>query len=95
MGNLHMKRQGLQFTKEKPPDTDLEYNIKKNVVYCTTVEPITTKEGKIFSYLCGNFPTTSSKGNKYIHIMCVYTCNDILTTEMNNKIYKEIIQAFK
>ena len=29
MGHLHMRRQGLQSTKEKPPDTDLEDKIKK------------------------------------------------------------------
>ena len=94
MGNLHMKRQGLQFTKEKPPDTDLEYNIKKNVVYCITVEPITTKEGKIFSYLCGNFPTTSRKGNKYIYVMYVHDCNSILTTATKNRSDKDIIRYF-
>ena len=27
MGNLHMRRQGLQYSKEKPPDTDLEDKI--------------------------------------------------------------------
>ena len=43
-----MRRQGLQWTKEKPTDTDLEDKTKKNVVYCTTVEPSTTKEGKIY-----------------------------------------------
>ena len=45
--HLHMRRQGLQLTKEKPLDTDLEENIKTNVVFFTTVEPSTTKEGKI------------------------------------------------
>ena len=43
MGYLHVRRQGLKSTKEKPPDTDLEYNIKTNIVYCRTVDPRTTK----------------------------------------------------
>ena len=47
MGQLHMRKHGLQSTKEKPPDTDLEDKIKMNVVYFTTVDPSTTKEGKI------------------------------------------------
>ena len=47
MGHLHMKRKWLQSTKEKPPDTDLEDKIKMNVVYFTTVDPSTTKEGNI------------------------------------------------
>ena len=47
MGHLHMRRQGLKSTKDKPPLIDLEEKIKTNVVYCTTMEPSTTKEGKI------------------------------------------------
>ena len=45
MGHLHTIRQGIQPTKEKPPDTDWEENIKTNVMYCTTVESSATKEG--------------------------------------------------
>ena len=29
MGHLHMIRQGLKYTKEKPLDTELEYKSKK------------------------------------------------------------------
>ena len=47
MGHFHIKRQGLQSTKEKPPDTDLEDKITTNVLYFTTVETSTTKEGNI------------------------------------------------
>ena len=75
MGHLHIRIQGLQLIKDKPPYIDLEDKIKMNVVYCTTVDPNTTKEGKIYSDLCGRFPTTSSRGNKYIYIMYVYGCN--------------------
>ena len=46
MGQLQIRRQGLQSTKEKPLDTYLEENIKKNVVFCTTVEPSTKKKVK-------------------------------------------------
>ena len=62
MGNLHKKRQGLQYPKEKPPDTYLEDKITTNVVDFTTVGPSTNKEGEIYSDLCGCFPTTSSRG---------------------------------
>ena len=51
IGHLHMRIQGLQPTKETPPDTDLEEKIKINLVFCTTVDPSTTKEGKIYSYI--------------------------------------------
>ena len=94
MGHLHTRRQGLQSTKEKPPDTDLEDNIKTNVVYCTTVEPRTTKEGNIYSYLCGSFPTTSSRGKEYIYEMYVYAFNVILTTATKNRSDKDMITSF-
>ena len=64
MGHLHTRRQGLQQTKYKPPDTDLEYKIKTNVVYFTTVEPSATKEVKIYSDQCESLPTTSIRGKK-------------------------------
>ena len=46
MGQLHMKRGGLQWTREKNPDTNLEHKSKENVVFCTTVDLFTRKEGK-------------------------------------------------
>ena len=42
-----MRIQGLQQTKEERPDTNLEDKIKNNVVFWTTVDPSTTKEGNI------------------------------------------------
>ena len=94
MGHLHMRRQGLQSTKEKPPDTDLEEKIKTNVLFSTNVDPKATKEVKIYSDLCGRFPTTSSRGVKYIYVMYVCGCNSIATIAIKNRSDKEIIKAF-
>ena len=58
------------------------------------MEPNTTKEGNIYSDLCGRLTTTSSNGNKYIYVMYVYDCNDILNTSTKNRSDKEMIQAF-
>ena len=58
------------------------------------MEPSTTKEGKIYSYLCVRFPTTSIRGNKYIYVMYVYEFNAILTTAMNKRREREMISAF-
>ena len=66
-----------------------------NIVYFTAVEPSTTKERKIYSDLCRRFHTTSIRGNKYIYVMYVNDCNDILTTAMKNRINKEMIRDFK
>ena len=43
MVHLHMRIQGLQSTKEKPPDIYLEDKSKTNVVFCKTVYLSTTK----------------------------------------------------
>ena len=79
MGHLHMRIQGLQWTKDKLPDTDLEDKITTNLVYGTTVESSTTKGGKIYAYICGRLPTTSNRANRYIYVIYVYDCNVILT----------------
>ena len=92
--HLHTRRLGIQSTKAKPPVTDLGEKIKTNLVFCKTVYPSTTKEGKIYSDICGSFPTTSIRGNKYIYLMYVYECNAILTTAMKNRSDKEIIRVF-
>ena len=63
-------------------------------MYCTTLDPSTTKEGKIYSNLCRSFPTTSIRGHKYIYLIYFYDCNAILTTSMKNRSYKEMIRAF-
>ena len=94
IGNLHMRRQGIQLTKEKPPDTDLEDNIKTNLLFCTTEDPSTNKEGKIYSDICRRFPTTSTRGDKCTYVMYLYNCNSILTKAMNNKSDKDMIRAF-
>ena len=38
-----------RINQKKPPDTDLEEKRKTNLVFCTTIDPGTSKEG--------NFPT--------------------------------------
>ena len=60
MGHLYMRRKGLQSKKVKPPDTDMEDKIKTNVAFCATVDLRTTKEGNVYSDLCGKLITTSS-----------------------------------
>ena len=69
MGHLHMRRQGLQPTKDTLPDPYSSEKIK-NVVFFTTVDPSTTKEGKSYSDICGRFPTTSIR-EKNICNVCV------------------------
>ena len=46
MGHLHMRRQGLKSTREIPQYTDMKYKSKTNLVFYTTVDHSTMKEGK-------------------------------------------------
>ena len=69
MGHLHMKRKELRLNRDKPPDTDLEDKNKTNVVFCTTVDPSTTKEEKILRYM-QTLPHQIKQG-KQIHLLHV------------------------
>ena len=72
MGHLQMGIQGLKSTKEKSPDTDLEEKSKKNVVFCTTVEPNTTKEGGYSQiYADGSSPLQVWETNTFTSCMCM------------------------
>ena len=46
MVHLHMKIQVLQSSIDKPPDTEIKDKCKTNIVLCTAVDLITSKEGK-------------------------------------------------
>ena len=56
MVHLNMRRKGLQSTREKPIDINLEYKRKINLLFCTTMEPSTTTEGGVYSDICVRFP---------------------------------------
>ena len=59
---LHTRRKGMQSNIEKPPDTDLEYKRKTNVAFCTTVDPITTKEGEFTQIYVDYYPSHQLEG---------------------------------
>ena len=72
MGHLHRRIQGLKSTKVKPPNTDQEDKIKTNVLVCTTLDPITMKEGKFYSDMCERFLTTAGRrGDTSTSCMCM------------------------
>ena len=85
MLHLHIRKQVLKTTKEKPPDIDLEENSKTKVLFCTAVNPRTKKYGGNILRSMRMLPITSSRVNKYIYVMYKYGYNDILTTAMKNR----------
>ena len=62
---------------------------------CTTVEPSTTNEEKVYSDLCGHLPTTSIRGDKYSYVIYVYGFTTIIMKATKNRSDKEMIEAFK
>lgn len=51
--------------------------------------------GKIYTDQTGQFPVTSSQGNKYVLVLYDYDSNAILTEALKNCTGKEIIWAYK
>ena len=70
MYHLHMRRQGLQPKGKTTQDTYLEYNRKSNLVFCVTINPSKTYEGKNILGLMRLFSNILQQ-NKYIHICYV------------------------
>ena len=71
MAYLHTRRKGMQSTIEKPPDTDLEDKRKTNVAFCTTVDPITTKEGG-FTQIYVDYYPSHQLGEINAYTSCMY-----------------------
>ena len=98
-------RQWYTCTWEDKDWNQLERNLRiqtwkirtKTLVFSTTLDPSTMMEGGgggAYSDLCGHFPITSSRVNKYIYVMYLYDCNTILTVAMQNISYKEMVRSF-
>jgi hypothetical protein len=95
-GHLNQQRKNLQSTKPKP-ETPLDNQpISESpnerthqvvaTVYNTTGETATDQTGK--------FPTTSSRGHKYILILYDYDSNSILAETMRNYSNTEHLRAY-
>jgi hypothetical protein len=80
--------------KVTAPDEEVEYepHITKhtNVVYAA----IHALEGHTYTDLTGRFPTTSSRGYKYILVLYDYDGNNIEVEPMKNRSDAEVIGAY-
>jgi hypothetical protein len=105
-GHMAQTRQNTRSTKpkkqKKAPTEEMDdanreaFAPKDNLpqhthkVYTT----ITDINGKIYTDLTGRFPTTSSKGNKYILVLYEYDGNAILAEPMKTKADAEAVRAY-
>jgi hypothetical protein len=73
-----------------PNELDPEPNERTHWIYAATIEPT----GKIYTDQTGRFPTTSSKGNKYIMVLYDYDSNAILAEPMKSRSEQHMVQAY-
>jgi hypothetical protein len=96
-GHLNQQRKNLRSTKatksepiaDLSPSTDIP-NERSHHVFAATIE-IT---GQISTDLTGRFPTTSSRGNKYILVLYDYDSNAILAEPMKSRTDSEHVRAY-
>jgi hypothetical protein len=98
-GHLHQQRQNIRSTRadiipnfddDATPAPDAP-NVGTHLVFSAVAE---LPRHEIATDLTGQFPTTSSQGNKYILVCYVYDCNAIITTPMKNRTELEHMRAF-
>jgi hypothetical protein len=97
-GHMRHERQGLRSTKPSvtPPhvtstdSTPLEPPTRTNWVF---MKPINVT-GQIYSDQTGRFPTTSSRGNKYVMIVYDYDSNAILSETLTSRTEAELLRAY-
>jgi hypothetical protein len=97
-GHLNQTSKNVRKTRPKKkvttPDEEVEYepHIMKrtNVVYAATHE----LEGHTYTNLTGRFPTTSSRGYKYILFLYYYDSNTIQAEPMKIRSDAEAIRAY-
>ena len=89
-----MNTQWVQSKIKTTQDTDIEDNIKSNLVFCDTIYPSKTDEGKIYLESCGHLPIIPNKRNIYIHVMYVWYFFATLMNTMNNVSDQEMVRYF-
>jgi hypothetical protein len=96
-------RQNTRSTQPKPTHDEVNYNTTTEDFAPTDILPqqtnevyaiITELDGKVYTDLTGRFPTTSSKGNKYLLILYEYDGNAILAEPMKSRSDSEAVRAY-
>jgi hypothetical protein len=90
------KKQKKAPTEEIDDATREDFAPKENLPQLTheVYETITDINSKVYTDLTGRFPTTSSKGNKYILLLYEYDGNAILAEPMKTKEDAEAVRAY-
>jgi hypothetical protein len=68
----------------------LDNGVKTHCAYAATIDA-----GQIYTDQTGRFTMVSSKGNKYIMVLCEYDGNTIMTEPITNRTTVELLRGFQ
>jgi hypothetical protein len=95
-GELHRTASDATRLNTKPDEfqrilqDNSQHKISTNMIYVKAIEAT----GQIYTNQTGRFPTTSSRGNKYVMILYNYDSNAILAKPLKSKSEGEMIRAY-
>ena len=92
---MRQTRQGVRSTKEnvvvRDENNEAVPRTKQHDLYVCLDQVRDT----IYTDQTGEFPITSSRGNKYIMIMCYIDGNAVLVEQMKNKTEDEMVETYQ
>ena len=94
-GHMRQTRQGVRSTKEKvvvrDENNEAVPRTKQHDIYVRVDQVKDT----IYTDQTGKFPITSSRGHKYIMIVCEIDGNAVLMEPMKNKTEDEMVETYQ
>ena len=94
-GHIRQTRQGVRSTKEKVVVRDKNNKAVPRTKQHDLYVCVDQVKDKIYTNQTGEFPITSSRGNKYIMIMCNIDGNAVLVEPMKNKTEDEMVETYQ
>jgi hypothetical protein len=92
LGNMNQRRQNIRSTskapieRQQPTYTDLGTNT--HLVYAVVVD-----QGQLYTDLTGKLPVWSSKGNSYVMVCYIYSCNYVKVVPMKSRSASEWVKS--
>ena len=97
LGHMKLIKQGIALTKNHTnnnnPDDITDKDKRTNMVFAITTD-LDDLSDTIYTDLCGRFPHTSLRGNKYVFILYEYDSNSILAEPMKNRSDAEMCRVY-
>ena len=96
-GHMIKVRQGVRPTEEKlavseKENSDTHVPLRKNHDIYVQIDQV---RDTIYTNQTGKFPITSSRGHKYIMVLCAIDGNVVLAEPMKNKSEREMVETYQ